>query len=126
MRADDTRTATKSWAWPCNWPQPNRTTPRFLDRLSKLVDVEDPATGRVKPKAKVEEVDVMIARVQIGAHRTHGPMTLTCPAGHASETAEITAARAGPPSTRRNPPTRLPGTRRRGRSTCPSDAKPCP
>ena len=32
-----------------------------LDRLSKLVDVEDPATGRVKPKAKVEEVDVMIA-----------------------------------------------------------------
>ena len=32
-----------------------------LDRLSKLVDIEDPATGRVKPKAKVEEVDVMIA-----------------------------------------------------------------
>ena len=30
-------------------------------RLAKLVDIEDAATGRVKPKAKVEEIDVMIA-----------------------------------------------------------------
>ncbi len=31
-----------------------------LDRLSKVVDIEDPATGRVKAKPKVDEVDVMI------------------------------------------------------------------
>jgi hypothetical protein len=30
-----------------------------LERLSKLVDIEDPVTGRVRPKAKVEKVDVM-------------------------------------------------------------------
>ena len=31
-----------------------------LDRLSKVVDIEDPQTGRVRPKPKVDEVDVMI------------------------------------------------------------------
>jgi uncharacterized protein YegL len=30
-----------------------------LQRLSKLVDIDDPVTGRVRPKAKVEKVDVM-------------------------------------------------------------------
>ena len=30
-----------------------------LERLSKLVDIDDPVTGRVRPKAKVETVDVM-------------------------------------------------------------------
>jgi hypothetical protein len=30
-----------------------------LERLSKLVDIDDPVTGRVRPKAKVETLDVM-------------------------------------------------------------------
>ena len=30
-----------------------------LERLSKMVDIDDPVTGRVRPKAKVETVDVM-------------------------------------------------------------------
>ena len=29
---------------------------------SKLVEIEDPVTGRVRPKAKVEEVDVLTSR----------------------------------------------------------------
>jgi hypothetical protein len=35
-----------------------------VDRLSALVDIEDAATGRVRPKAKVEEIDVMIAETR--------------------------------------------------------------
>jgi len=31
-----------------------------LDRLSGLVDIEDGPTGRVRPKAKVADVDMMI------------------------------------------------------------------
>lgn len=31
-----------------------------LDRLSKVVDIEDAATGRVKAKPKVDDVDMMI------------------------------------------------------------------
>ncbi|MFZ0249131.1 MAG: VWA domain-containing protein [Acidimicrobiales bacterium] len=30
-----------------------------MERLSKLVEIDDPVTGRVRPKAKVEKVDVM-------------------------------------------------------------------
>ena len=30
-----------------------------LERLSKMVEIDDPVTGRVRPKAKVETVDVM-------------------------------------------------------------------
>ena len=30
-----------------------------IERLSKLVEIDDPVTGRVRPKAKVETVDVM-------------------------------------------------------------------
>jgi von Willebrand factor type A C-terminal domain len=30
-----------------------------LERLSKLVDIDDPVTGRVRPKAKVQTLDVM-------------------------------------------------------------------
>jgi uncharacterized protein YegL len=30
-----------------------------MERVSKLVDIDDPVTGRVRPKAKVENVDVM-------------------------------------------------------------------
>ena len=30
-----------------------------MERMSKLVDIDDPVTGRVRLKAKVEDVDVM-------------------------------------------------------------------
>ena len=30
-----------------------------IERISKLVDIDDPVTGRVRPKAKVEDVDVL-------------------------------------------------------------------
>ena len=35
-----------------------------VERLGALVDIEDAATGRVRPKAKVEEIDVMIAETR--------------------------------------------------------------
>ena len=60
LRADDTRTATEELGLAVQLAHESDNS-EVLDRLSKLVDVEDPATGRVKPKAKVEEVDVMIA-----------------------------------------------------------------
>jgi hypothetical protein len=40
-----------------------------MERLSKLVHIEDRATGRVRPKAKVEKVDMMDAEVK-GSTRT--------------------------------------------------------
>jgi VWA domain-containing protein len=30
-----------------------------IERISKLVEIEDPVTGRVRPKAKVEDVDLL-------------------------------------------------------------------
>ncbi len=30
-----------------------------IDRISKLVDIDDPVTGRVRPKAKIDDVDVL-------------------------------------------------------------------
>ncbi len=30
-----------------------------IERISKLVEIEDPITGRVRPKAKVEDVDLL-------------------------------------------------------------------
>lgn len=60
LRADDTRTATDELGLAVRLAHESDNS-EVLDRLSKLVDVEDQATGRVKPKAKVEEVDVMIA-----------------------------------------------------------------
>jgi von Willebrand factor type A domain/von Willebrand factor type A C-terminal domain len=30
-----------------------------IDRISKLVEIDDPVTGRVRPKAKIEEVDML-------------------------------------------------------------------
>ena len=35
-----------------------------VERLSALVEIEDAATGRVRPKGKVEEIDVMIAETR--------------------------------------------------------------
>ena len=60
LRADDTKTATDELGLAVQLAHESENS-EVLERLSKLVDVEDPATGRVRPKAKVEEVDVMIA-----------------------------------------------------------------
>jgi len=35
-----------------------------VDRLAKVVEIEDAATGRVRPKSKVEDVDVMIVETR--------------------------------------------------------------
>jgi hypothetical protein len=60
LRAHDTTTATDELGHAAQLAHESDNS-EVLDRLSKLVDIEDPATGRVKPKAKVDEVDVMIA-----------------------------------------------------------------
>ena len=44
-----------------------------LERLSKLVDIDDPVTGRVRPKAKVENGRCHDARDQIDSDVAHLP-----------------------------------------------------
>ena len=60
LRANDTKTATDELGLAVQLAHESDNS-EVIERLSKLVDVEDPATGRVRPKAKVEQVDVMIA-----------------------------------------------------------------
>ena len=60
LRANDTKTATDELGLAVQLAHESDNS-EVVERLSKLVDVEDPATGRVRPKAKVEQVDVMIA-----------------------------------------------------------------
>jgi hypothetical protein len=35
-----------------------------LERLSTVVEIDDPATGLVRPKSKVDETDVMIVETR--------------------------------------------------------------
>jgi len=44
-----------------------------VGRLAALVEIEDAATGRVRPKAKVEEIDVMIAETRSTRTVRKGP-----------------------------------------------------
>ncbi len=60
LRADDTKTATDELGVAVRLAHESENS-EVLERLSKIVEVDDPATGRVRPKVKVEEVDVMIA-----------------------------------------------------------------
>jgi hypothetical protein len=59
MRADDMSKATGLFGKAARLAHEAGNS-EALDRLSKVVDIEDPATGRVKAKPKVDEVDVMI------------------------------------------------------------------
>ena len=72
-----------------------------IERISKLVEIEDPVTGRVRPKAKVEDVDMLDARdpppgPTSRPSPTHpgGLMSVACPKGHARRR-RTTAACAG-------------------------------
>ncbi len=81
-----------------------------LERLSKLVDIDDPVTGRVRPKAKVETLDVMTLETRSTrtsrTPRPRGPedadMTGPCPNGHRSETADYCSV-CGTPLTAADP-----------------------
>ncbi len=59
MRADDMSKATGLFAKAARLAH-DAGNDEVLDRLSKVVDIEDAATGRVKAKPKVDEVDMMI------------------------------------------------------------------
>ncbi len=59
MRADDMSKATGLFGKAARLAHEAGNS-EALERLSKVVDIEDPATGRVKAKPKVDDVDVMI------------------------------------------------------------------
>ena len=57
-RAGDVETATNRFGLAVRMASESGND-EALERLSKMVDIDDPVTGRVRPKAKVETVDVM-------------------------------------------------------------------
>ena len=59
LRADDMSKATGLFGKAARLAHESGNS-EALDRLAKVVDIEDPATGRVKAKPRVDEVDVMI------------------------------------------------------------------
>ena len=109
--ADDTKTATDELGVAVRLAHESENS-EVLERLSKIVEVDDPATGRVRPKVKVEEVDVMIAESRsVRTERTGRRAPSAAPA--TPRRRRTTAARAGSPW--RPPPRRVvDATARRG------------
>ena len=60
-----------------------------IERISKLVEIEDPITGRVRPKAKVEDVDLLTLETRsTRTSRTSppsGPAEPSTPSGRTDE-----------------------------------------
>jgi hypothetical protein len=50
----------------------------MLDKLSKLVTWDDPATGRVRPRREVEAVDILDAEME-SAKTRRTPKTMPAP-----------------------------------------------
>jgi von Willebrand factor type A C-terminal domain len=69
-RAGDIDTATNRFALAARLAREHGNE-EALARVAAVVDIEDAATGRVRPKAKVDDLDLMILETR--STRTKGP-----------------------------------------------------